>query len=124
MAEETPNLPENEMTDEETAGKQWENLVDPFKLAIMEGLRNIVEGAASDVETFAVDIARNMSRVVVIADAERRGKLLRSLLNQTEMLAEINRIRVVNATFDTVQRVILVATEFALQALDRGVIKI
>jgi hypothetical protein len=86
-----------------------EKAVEELKNSILVGLHNLIEGADNDIREFALDLANYGVKVAAEPDPKIRQKLLKSLRSQAKMLAEVNRIRVVNEGHATVERVLVTA---------------
>lgn len=79
-------------------------------VALSDALSGLLEGAANDVEHFVMGISND----AVIAGSLGRDDLLRELLAQTRLLAELNRLRAVNQAWDTVENVVRAMVAFAV----------
>lgn len=73
--------------------------------AIIDGVNGLIQGTNEDIQTWANLLVQESLQ----AAAEGRADLLQILGDQTLVLAEANRVRVVNAAEATFQRVIQVA---------------
>lgn len=94
-----------------------EDAIETMRQSIQLGLHNIVEGSKADVREFALELSRYAVKVAAEPDPEVRIKLLKSIRSQTKMLADLNRIRVVNESYATVERVLATATTVLAQIL-------
>lgn len=89
----------------------WTQLADDLKVEALSGLDGLIDGAKEDLEAFGKDIANDLIRAV----KEKRQDLLSELGHQLEVLAEVNRIRLVNATWAQVTNVVMVVGRVAMK---------
>lgn len=97
-------------------------LVNELSASIRESLQDLVEGAQQDIINFTDKIATDSVNALSITDPERRERVLKELGDQVMMVGELNRIRAVNAGWDTVARVIRVAQRTALALLGAAIV--
>lgn len=95
----------------------FDELVEPMEELVKDALKDLVTGAAADIQAFGLEIAKNMARAVSLG----RKDLIDNLVGQTRMLAELQRVKAVNAAWDTVERVLKVAGNFALKVVATAV---
>lgn len=95
-------------------------MVDELALTIRTNLSDVIDGAADDVQRFAQSIARDTLMALQEPNVERRTAMLEELRAQVRGLAELNRIRVNAAAWDTVNRILTVATTVAVNVLTRA----
>lgn len=91
----------------------WEGLALELKGEVLEGVKPYVDGAQEDLQEFGTAIARDLVRAV----REKREDLIRELGHQVQGVAEINRIRLVNATWAQIQNVIALVGRVAMKAI-------
>ena len=99
-----------------------EAAVEALSDSLRIGLHNLLEGAQEDIREFALDISRMGAKVATEPDPQVRQQLLKSLRSQVKMLAELNRIRVVNESYATVERIIVTATAVMANVLVKSVV--
>lgn len=87
-----------------------EDAIEAVRESLQIGLHKIVEGAQADIREFALDLSQYAVKVAAEPDPKVRVKLLKSIRSQTKMLAELNRVRVVNEGYATAERVLATAT--------------
>ncbi len=91
----------------------YESLTLELKGEVVEGLKGLVDGAEADLREFGLAIAADLVRAVGAKDEA----LLAELQHQLPVLAEINRIRLVNATWEQVYAVLSIIGRVALKTL-------
>lgn len=91
----------------------WEDLALELKGEALEAIKPYVEAAEADLREFGAAIARDMIRAV----RERRQDLIEELGHQLEVLGEVNRIRLVNATWAQIGNILAVVGRVALKAI-------
>ncbi len=91
----------------------WDALAQDLEGEVLDGLKDLVDGAEADLKEFGAAIARDLVRAV----REKREDLIRELGHQLEALAEINRIRLVNATWAQVTNILVIVGRVALKAI-------
>ncbi len=69
---------------------------------VTENLTELVEGAAADLKTYGTAIAADMIAALRAGDTELRAELS----DQLRALGEVHRIRLVQAQWDTLNRVL------------------
>lgn len=74
---------------------------------------DLVKGAAADVQNFAIGIATDMVEAMQEPDGATRSALIDELNGQLQGLAEKNRLKINNATWDTLTRAISAVTRTA-----------
>lgn len=80
---------------------------------IFRAVEGVLEGASEDMATFATAIARNLVTVAQMPDNEERQALYDELMGQIQLIAEQNRLRAVNNTWNVVTRIVTLATNIA-----------
>jgi len=91
----------------------WDSLALELKGEVLEGIKPFVDGAQADLKEFGTAIARDLIRAV----REKREDLLQELGHQIEGIAEINRIRAVNATWAQIGNILAVVGRVAMKAI-------
>lgn len=91
----------------------WEGLALELRGEVLEGIKPFVEGAQEDLREFGAAIAKDMVRAV----RERREDLIRELGHQLEVLGELNRIRLVNASWAQIGNILAVVGRVAMKAI-------
>lgn len=91
----------------------WDGLAAELKDEVLEGMKPYLEGAQDDLKTFGAAIAKDLIRAV----REKRDDLVKELGHQLEGLAEINRIRLVNASWEQVKNILEIVARVAMKAL-------
>lgn len=91
----------------------WAGLAGDLKNEVIAGLRGVVDGTAEDLRTFGLQIGMDLVRAV----REKREDLIEEVKHQAQVLAEVQRIRLVAASWDEVGRIIAVAGRVAMKAL-------
>lgn len=71
----------------------WDEVHDALEAEVKEALAGLIEGAEDDLKSYGRDIAVNM----VIALQSGNAAMREELVAQAETLAEIHRIKAVNA---------------------------
>lgn len=99
-----------------------EQAIEAVADALQLGLHNVIQGAQDDIREFVMDLARLSSKVAAEPNPEVRRALMKSLRSQAKMLAELNRIRVVNESNSTLERVLLTATAVLANVLVKSVV--
>lgn len=74
---------------------------------LVAGLKGVLEGAEEDLQRYAVAIANDMATATSQADLDE-------IVGQSELLLEINRVRVAHASSDTFRAVIRSAATIAV----------
>lgn len=100
----------------------FDGTIEALSSSIRESLQDLVEGAQADIINFTDKIAIDSVNALTITDPERRERVLKELGDQVMMVGELNRIRAVNAGWDTVARVIRVAQRTALALLGAAIV--
>lgn len=91
----------------------WDGLTGDLKDEVVAGLKGLVDGAKEDLQEFGSAIAKDLVRAV----REKREDLLEELGDQIEGLAELNRIRAVNATWAQVKNFVAIVGRVAMKAI-------
>jgi len=110
------------MPDDTTPVLSKEDAVESMRQAIQIGLHNVVQGAQEDIREFALDLSQYATKIAAEPNPKVRLKLLKSLRSQAKMLAELNRIRVVNEGYATIERVLATATTVLAQVLVKAAV--
>lgn len=77
---------------------------------------DLLEGAAADMQTYALAIGTDMARALLSDSESVRKALMEELVAQLVAVGEINRIRAEQAMWHSFQRVIAVAGNVLLRA--------
>ena len=99
-----------------------DDLVPMLADSLRQGLNNILQGSVADVRDYALDLARMSAKISMEQDPNLRLQLLKSARSSTKILAEINKVRVANEAWDTLDRILLVATNVAAGLLLKAVV--
>lgn len=89
----------------------WNQLASGLKEEALTGLQGLVDGAKEDLQAFGQAIATDLIRAV----REKREDLLSELGHQLQVLAEVNRIRLVNATWAQITSIVMVVGRVAMK---------
>lgn len=81
------------------------NTVDDVREVLTEELLELLQGAKSDIEEFGAAIALDLAEAAVRGDED----LQEALTDQLRVLAEANRLDIVDSTWDIIDRVTSVA---------------
>lgn len=84
-----------------------DQLLEDLTAIVTEALKPALEGAQADVDAFAAEIGKDFYLAVKLGDSSLQD----TLLNQTKMLAELSRVRVVKAGMEAWRKV----AEYALK---------
>jgi hypothetical protein len=84
----------------------------------MGGLDGLIQGAKEDLEEFGKAIAADLIRAV----REKREDLLGELGHQLEVIAEINRIRLVNTTWAQISSIVQLVGRVAIKTVIAAVV--
>ena len=102
-------------------GNGISDLHDQLSVIINDGLTAVVDGAREDIKRYAEAIATDAARVAEIPDADRRDAVLKELIGQTRLVAEINRVRAVNEGWEAVERVVTMVVKIIVVAVTKAV---
>lgn len=102
----------------QTDPAKWSEVQKALEMALKASLNEVLEGAASDIQTY-VD---KSARLMVYAIANNRPDLIKELQAQNKVLLEINRIRVVNNGWKVVDSVTGALVQLTLKLLTAAVI--
>jgi len=72
-------------------------------LIVTDWASSILEGATEDINKYAVAIATDLAKLLTIPDDSRRNAVRDECLSQLKAVAELNRIKVNNATWKAFQ---------------------
>jgi len=98
-----------------------EEVASDLTLVIQKALAGLLEGATEDVEAFLMVIGQDMTMALAIGDEKKREALLDELLNQTAMVAELNRVRLVNTTNKVLRQILDTVASSALVGLKAAI---
>lgn len=91
----------------------WEDLALELRGDVLEGIKPFVEGVQEDLQQFGAAIAKDLVRAV----RDKREDLLEELGDQLQGLAEVNRIRLVNASWAQIKNILAMAGRVAMKAI-------
>jgi len=91
----------------------WDKLAADLKVEALAGLDGLVDGAKSDLEEFGKAIAKDLVNAAKSGDEAD----LKELGHQLQALGEVNRIRLVNASWEKVSNVLQLVGRVALKTL-------
>ncbi len=83
---------------------------------IQESVRDLIEGAYQDLATFAQAMA-NDTLTVIGMEEPTRSRLLNEIVMQARLIGEINRLRAVQAAWDTVIKVLTAVLRTAFKLI-------
>src|SRR3954467_5433665 len=84
-----------------------EDLKNATAASLIQSLDGLIEGANADIQTFVVAISNDLAEA-----AATDITLVPALLNQLEVVAEANRVRLVAASIATTKAVLLGVAQF------------
>lgn len=85
---------------------------------LTKGLRDVIEGAAEDLQTYAAAIADDLA----LAASEGREDLTGELFAQARTVAEINRLRIQDHAWDAFRAVLRGVVAVTAAALSAGLL--
>jgi hypothetical protein len=96
----------------------WDDLALELRGEVLEGIKPYVEASEEDLRTYGTLIALDLVR----AAREGNEALLSELGHQLQGLAEIHRIRTVNASWAQIERIVALVGRVAMKAIAAAVI--
>ena len=91
----------------------WAGLEGELAGEVKDALKGLVSGAEEDLRAYGVAIGKDLVRAI----REKRPDLITELEHQAQALGEVNRIRVVNATWAQVGNVLAIVGRVAMKAI-------
>lgn len=90
--------------------KLAEQAIEGFQTA----LREVVEGAAADLQAYAAEMANDAIDIALLP-AQEREPLMQELGDQAQLIAEKHRLRAVDAGWDVVRKVTNTAIQVSVR---------
>jgi hypothetical protein len=91
----------------------WEALALELRGEVIEGIKPYVEATEEDLRTYGTLIALDLVR----AAREKREDIISEVGHQLQALGEIHRIRLVNAKWAAIERIIALVGRVAMKAI-------
>lgn len=88
----------------------FEGLQAEASAALQTALDGLLEGAAADLQQFVIEIGNDMTEAAVTGQTD----LIDDLVDQLELVAEQNRIRLSNVAAETLRRTVRAVAKFIL----------